>query len=642
MGIQETFAALRMVRSKHVVPALLLSVESSHAQLRTFAVKALIGSRDEAAHRALLYRFPELPMGAQDAICNSVGAMRAVIHEAIRLGDDTLRTTVMDILELNTSVDSAEPLCEFLTDANLPLRERAEHGLRKIIERFSAERDEADEPVYGPDGAEKRNDTRQMRKRERVNEKARLLFRALKVAMDGLPTHRFDFAIEACLRVGGDCKALISEALRNERERRQDGPVERFLKGNSDVRTLEYLLERLTDHRADIRACATQAVAAKQGSDVNTNLAFILDEKLDDETLWRILQTARGIPWLACMEGFIERYSVRVLRRLLREVERLQTMQGDERAQFFGLLAEGRDTQLADEAFEMLCAMPIDASGATLARLTRSRRQRTVLRAFETMVRREHQGVVQVATKLIDSRWDAVRDAATTYLANRAWKRYSESFEKLPEAERRRTGAALRHVGEEVIADLRAQIASADAGIRVRALRLLDMTSNVTRVGDAVVQLMRDPDAKVRATVVGLLAALRSTEAIQAIGTLLNDADRRVRANAIEAVEALGERSLARALVPFLADDNNRIRANAAKALYSFGVQEAAEVMLAMLHSDNELMRMSAVWAIRETRPPGATEWLLARRATEEAPGVLERIDAALRKLAAPVPEARP
>ncbi|MCC6463978.1 MAG: HEAT repeat domain-containing protein [Planctomycetes bacterium] len=640
MGIQETFAALRMVRSKHVVPALLLAVESTHSQLRTFSVKALIGSRDDTAHRALLYRFPELPMAAQDAICNSVGAMRKVIQEAIRLGDDGLRTTVMDILELNTSVDAAEPLCEYLTDANLGLRTRAEQGLRKIVERFSTEREEADEPVYGPDGTEKRNDTRQMRKRERVNEKARLLFRALKVAMDGLVTHQLEFTIEACLRVGGDCKALISEALRNERERRQEGPVERFLKNNSDVRTLEYLLERLTDHRADIRACATQALAAKQGSDVNTNLAFILDEQLDDETLRRILQTSRGIPWMACMQGFIERYSVRLLRRLLREVERLQTMQGDDRAQFFGLLAEGRDAQLADEAFELLCSMSIDDSGATLARLTRSRRQRTVLRAFETMVRREHQGVVQVATKLIDSHWDAVREAATTYLANRAWKRYAESFEKLPEPERRRTGAALRHVGDEVIADLRVQIASADPSVRVRALRLLDMTSNVSRVGDAVVQLMRDPDAKVRATVVGLLAALRSTEAIQAIGTLLNDADRRVRANAIEAVEALGERSLARALVPFLSDDNNRVRANAAKALYSFGVQEAAEVMLAMLHSDNELMRMSAVWAIRETRPPGATEWLLARKANEKAPGILERIDAALRKLATPVQEA--
>jgi len=632
MGVQSTFTALRRVRSRHVAPALLASLDADgYDALRVAAVRMLASTRDESAHRALLYRYDELPQDAQAAIRAAASALRSVIREALKDGDE-IRGTALSILETSQTYDIADLLAEYLADDKTEYADRAEEALRRIVGRFLSEREEATEPEYGPEGEEIPVDTRKLRQRAKVSEHARLLFRAMTVATEMLPQNNRTWVVEACLDIGGECRALLNEALRIERERREPGPVEKHLSENNGVRALEYLMDRLVDHRAEIRTVAQRALSSKRGPEVNTNLAWVLEERVSDERLHRIVNIWDGIPFMDVIDGCADRYSAKVLNRLLRETQRA-IHEPALKARVLGVLAEGRDRDLHKECLTALESMPEDATGPVFERLARARRHDLAMHALRVLIERNHPGVLKVAAGLLDAPWADVREEAARFIATRAYKRYLDGFDKMTEEQRRAGGAGLRHVDDTVIEDLQRQISAAEPEVRLRALRLLNLTSNVKRLSDSVLQLMRDPDARVRATVVGMLGDMRSGEAVKAIGKLLDDPDDRVRANAIEAIEALGERSLARALVPFLKDDNNRIRANAAKALFSLGVDEAAEIMRAMLAHENPLMRMSAAWAIRETNPAGGREWLTARLRDEADDAVRQRIETALKAL---------
>jgi HEAT repeat protein len=632
MSILETFSALRRVRSPRVIPALLAALDAEgHDSLRTHAVRMLAASRDESAHRALLYRYTELPVEAQAAVRSAAHTLRGVIREALQ-DRAAIREVALRILEDNRACEIADLLAEFLSDERHDLANRAETALKSIVAAFLAERAEADEPLLGPDGEPRRDDTRKLRHRAKILEQGRLLFRAMAVATERLPESGRGWIVEACLQVGGECRTLLNEALRVERERREPGPVEHYLSQDSGVRTLEYLLDRLVDHRAEIRAVAARALGCKRGAEVNANLAWVLDERVPEERLYRILNIWDGVPFLDVMDGHADRYASRVVRRILGLLERIRIEDAD-KARVFAVLAEHPDREIQAACLTALQGLPAARTGQAFLRLARGKRGDAALQAFQTLVRRNHSGTLKVAAALLDAPWANVRDEAARFIATRAYQRYREAFDAMTEEQRRQGGEGLRHVDDGVIAELQHEITAAEPVVRLRALRMLDLTSNAARVGENVLALMRDPDARVRATVVGMLARLRSAEAVKAIGALLDDPDRRVRANAVEAIESLGDRALARVLVPHLQDQDNRIRANAAKALYTLGIQDAAEIMRGMLNHDQPLMRMSAAWALGEARPPGAREWLQARLKVETDEGVRRRAQASLERL---------
>ncbi|MCF6227382.1 MAG: HEAT repeat domain-containing protein [Planctomycetes bacterium] len=596
-------------------------------------MKALIGSRDTGAGRALIYQFHDLPAEAQDVICNSVQALRHVVYEILEMGDADVRETVLELLEVNVSIDSAEALAQLLDDESIRLADRAEVALRRVVERFQQEREDADEPMYTPDGLLVKDQTRQMRKRERIFEKARLLFRALKVAMYSFGRHRREMVIEACLRTGGECRALVTEVLQLERTRRDsNGPVERYLTRSNDVRSLEYLFERLLDHRAEIRALATRCFAQKRGADVNTNLAFLLDDRIDDEHIRRVLTTAHGIPWIDMMFDHVDRYAVRVLRRLSHEVDR-SNLEPAERANFLAVIADCRETKLSKEALARLKDMNIADSAKALIRLTNSKKRRPVMFALDTLIEKNQQLAIQVASKLMESRWDEIRTRATQFITGHAYKRYTMNFSKMNEEQRVKLGGALRNIDKDILGELTANIRDENPEVRLRAVRMLQLTDNVESVETHLESLVGDSDSRVRASVLGLISKSKPEFAIRAISALLKDKDKRVRANAIEAVAEIGEPKLARALIPYLKDANNRIRGNATKALYSLGITEVAEVMYEMLEDESDLMRMSAIWAIGETAPEGGENRLRDHLDVEVEEAMKARVEDALKKL---------
>ncbi|MCC6573681.1 MAG: HEAT repeat domain-containing protein [Planctomycetes bacterium] len=613
MPLRDTFAALQSIHGPRLVPALIAALDSGDPRISAPAARAIALQGGAEGQAALLERVAMLPQSARVEAATAVSSMRNALMAAARDARDDRRDGALILLEICTDIEAAEPLAEYLTDTNEDFRQRASRALRALIDTFTR--------------------TRAVKENAAASgvEKTRVMLRALRAALESYSRHLFEFVPDSVIVLGGDFQALLTDVLRVElsKTREETGAVERYLIGGSDAATLGFLLDRLGDPLPDVRAAVRRIWRLKRGVRANESLSRLM-ESMEEGHMRRCLAAARGFPPLAMMAGQMAAYSVTALKNLMAAFAHVQCDNAT-RIEVYAALGESRHVAVSDECRSRLMVMPAEQVAPVLMRQAREASARAALFALTTLAEMGHPGALKAASDMLRADRADLRDAAARFVAARAYRRYVQGFEHMSNDQRRESGAMLHLVDDDVIDDLRKQICAADPDVRLRALRIVDFTHNAARLKETVVELMHDPDARVRATVVGLLSALRSEDAIAAIGGLLADPDTRVRANAVEAVEALGDKELARGLFPFLEDPNNRIRGNAAKALYTLGFHEyAISVMRAMLEDEAPLMRMSATWAIKTTRPPGGGGWLRARLRVEADEGVRQRLETAV------------
>lgn len=175
-----------------------------------------------------------------------------------------------------------------------------------------------------------------------------------------------------------------------------------------------------------------------------------------------------------------------------------------------------------------------------------------------------------------------------------------ESYHEMDESVRKGLVNLLIKINPDVVFAMRQEIYSADIFKRVRAIQILGLVGNKRYVEQYLVQMIRDSDEKVRATVIRTLGELISKSEANILIVLLNDMDDRVRANTIEALEKLGNKNLIGILSRYRGDPNNRIRANALKALWTLGYKDIKAPLEEMVASSAENMRASAAWLLGE------------------------------------------
>jgi HEAT repeat protein len=189
----------------------------------------------------------------------------------------------------------------------------------------------------------------------------------------------------------------------------------------------------------------------------------------------------------------------------------------------------------------------------------------------------------------------------------------------MDEASREIAAKALAKIDDQLLDRLAEEIGALDPQRRLKALRIVDALDAEQDLRQPLLDLLDDPDRRVRATAIRIVELSGSYEGVKILLAALSDPDRRVRANAVEAFEELADPRFVQILVPVLRDRDNRVRVNAAKALWQLGWLEARDVLLDMLEDRDELVRRSAVWAIGELRFDGAKVALAAREAVEPA-----------------------
>jgi len=234
----------------------------------------------------------------------------------------------------------------------------------------------------------------------------------------------------------------------------------------------------------------------------------------------------------------------------------------------------------------------------------------------------------------LNSPHEELRAIASREVSGASFDRYLRSFNTLDPKTRELAAKALAKIDARITERLAEEITSLDADRRLKALRIVGYVEAEGNLRELLIDLLKDPDRRVRATVLRIVQLTGNIEGMKHLVDALNDPDARVRANAIEAFEDGGDPRTAPLLAPFLNDPDNRARANAAKALHLFGRPEGRQTMEAMLGNESEMMRLSAVWAIGEAAFEGAADLLLAQGRKETSVPVKAKISDSLLKLA--------
>jgi len=237
---------------------------------------------------------------------------------------------------------------------------------------------------------------------------------------------------------------------------------------------------------------------------------------------------------------------------------------------------------------------------------------------------------------LLSSPNEHLRRLITREVSSASFEKYLRSFDRLDARTREIAARALAKMDARMLERLTEQITSLDPDRRLKALRIVDYVDAEADLRELLLELLSDPDRRVRATVVKIVQLSESADGMRLLIGALGDPDARVRANAIEALEDADDPRLAPLVAPSLRDPDNRVRANAAKALCRLGRPEGRAALEEMLRDPAEGMRLSAVWAIGEVAYEGAVRVLAARAEEDASLAVRGKIAEAIARLSGP------
>lgn len=174
-------------------------------------------------------------------------------------------------------------------------------------------------------------------------------------------------------------------------------------------------------------------------------------------------------------------------------------------------------------------------------------------------------------------------------------------------------------VGETVpnaVEPLIARLADRDASVRAKAAQALanQYVGDRARMFDALQQVLRDPDAEVRAAAVEAMwrVGLNNRQTFPAVRPLLHDPEAEVRAAAAVAAGHSGDRQALRPLIYLLHDADADVRQAACQGLGSLGLEAAKHALFDVIDTDSEpSVRYKAIEALGYIgRPRSATPTL--------------------------------
>jgi len=198
-------------------------------------------------------------------------------------------------------------------------------------------------------------------------------------------------------------------------------------------------------------------------------------------------------------------------------------------------------------------------------------------------------------------------------------------FSDLNAETRKKLAAIMQTLDPKIIDEIGKDLFCSDDARRLSALQMLGILKHNPRVEEFLTKLLKDKDAKIKATAISLLGKMMGSNDQQMVISLLSDPDTRVRANTVEALESLRFQRSIPVLLRYRKEPNNRIRGNVLKALYKLGHTDIEEDLLEMLNHTEPLQRASAMWVISQIK--------FQSPKTEDACGVcLLSIDNVVRK----------
>lgn len=617
VSLTDTLALLASLPAPRRLACLAAALDEPDSGVQTAVCRELLSRASAAEVAVVLERFPALLPPVVAGLGDHAGPLLAAARQRLLAGQHPARLAAFVAVAALGDLGSAELLVLGVGDRDPRAQEVACDGLFERLVAFAAAR-RAGEPSAASGPA------------------ASAAWQALETALRQFVAHRRLRCLDVLLALGAAAAPLVGSVVLVQRDAEIAREFAQLLGASLEPALPELLCAMLEDHVAAAAALARRVFAERRDPTfprlVAQHFARLPAARLaaalggPSASVWSPVWLA-GVPQLGTDDAM----------RTLGVAAQLPAAQGVP-VVVAALSHPESAVQLA--ALEALRPRRAAVAAPQLARMLADGHLAVGVRrvAAELVVAWALPDRVAALTPLLGAPEPELRQFAVREVGKVSFARYVERFDGMDERTRQIAARALQKIDSRMLDRLGDEIASLDPARRLKALRIVSLLDATEQLRVPLLELLDDPDRRVRATAIRIVELAGSAGAIEVLLGALADPDRRVRANAIEAFEHLDDPRFVQMLLPFLRDRDNRVRANAAKALWNLGCPDAREVLVEMLGDPDEAMRVSAAWAIGEVRLHDARLLLEAREQIERLPKVRARIREALAALDHEVP----
>ncbi len=228
--------------------------------------------------------------------------------------------------------------------------------------------------------------------------------------------------------------------------------------------------------------------------------------------------------------------------------------------------------------------------------------ERLVRLAAREIVRRRPPDFENMLLRLMTGAPESVRRVVARAIGHVGFDQFWQRFDRLDPAARRHAGRAMLKLLPDAMQRLARRLGADPAEQRIKAMQIVQELRLGEQLHGAVVPLCQHPSARVRSKAVSVLGEMPASAATGALlDRVVNDPDPRVRANAIEVMETARGGEYVPLLAARVRSPHGRERANAIKAMHRLRAPGAPAALAQMLRDGRPEHRISAMWTLRRT-----------------------------------------
>lgn len=502
VGLEKTIEVLSTTGNEAAVDVLLPALDSAHRAIQEMALKALLDRWSTAGQQDILRRWNTFDERLKSIVAERPGRIYDALREAI-LGTQPLAfANACDMILWAKEYDLLPTL---LTAAE----DRANPNANEAVQTLLALADQLYDELASPRDYSNRRDPQLIRQH---------LLGTLEQSVGRYEHHKRAAVLDAFLMLANRENAALKRVLLNPHDRTYL-PVIEVLTSSSRPGVTRLLLAYLDDPHAPHAALGALAqrsdeaflrhLLRKVGTDplpvVKTNLRRVENIPWLREDLRRIAQLTdaeqQSVMHLATASGMKRLHVFEVAQFLLRHGS-----VGGRRAASQAL-AEFKGVEANLVAVQSLD----DSDPQVQVNILTQLRERGIPSAMSRLL------------ELIDSPHAIVRQAAQHCLAEFSFKRFVAAFDLLSPEVRQSTGALVRKVDPDAIAQLKEELVVSARTRRLRALQIITCLSAAAELEHELIDLLHDDDHFIRLEAAQLLVNCDSLPTRQALREALLD-----------------------------------------------------------------------------------------------------------------------
>lgn len=617
MGVSATFQLLAELPPDQQLAFAEAALREPFPELQSAAFGALVGPNSLNRPDLVVEHFAELLPEIRRRVTSQPQLFHGAAREEIASGSEVSRRAGYEVVAALEGFAGMALLARGLGDPSVLVRGRAADLLDDLGQQY----------LYHLVALRLHGDAQS---REFVARHREAILRSFGEILRAYPVHGSKVFLELAIECDPDTYPLVTDVILARRDASAYGAFVNVLASSATRNAVELLFRLYLEPRTRLREVAVEVMRMRRDAAFASLVAETLSRMPPGE-FESLARRLREIPWWGAVEA-------------APELDALSALKLIEFVAKSGLDREVRDARIADfrksphpevraRVLSTLHSLGHPGLAELTAELLEDPDDDVKLAAAREIVALGRPTRARHLLPLLNHPRAELREIATREVPDASFDRYLRSFDSLDRTSRQGAARALAKIDAQITERLAKELRSLDGERRFKALRILGYVEGGGDLQEVLVELLRDPDRRVRATVLKIVRLSGSADGMKLLYGALHDPDGRVRANAIEAFEDGGDARTASLLTPFLADPDNRARASAAKALYAFGRPEGRQTLEAMLRDPDEMMRVSAVWAIGEIAFEGATELLFDHMRGETSAVVVTMIPEAIQKL---------